>query len=135
MDLCLSKATNQVSTRYSNNTNESNSIINLMFLRANLLELNNHMIHLEWRYLSDHAPLTVNIFINKEYVPTKRHTIIKNSEEEVKFIAELINDIKRLNTENLTSKVTLNQTIQIFANKSDIIWFKHSKLVNITKHS
>jgi len=65
---------------------------------------------------------------------TKRYTIIKNSEED-KFIAELINNIKRLNTENLTSKVTLKQTVQIFADKSDVIWFKHSKLINITKHS
>ena len=41
---------------------------------------------------------------------TKRYTIIKNSEED-KFIAKLINNIKRLNTENLTSKVTLKQTV------------------------
>ena len=135
MDLCLSKAANQVLTRYLDNTNELNSVINLMFLRSNSLELDNYMIHLEWRYSSDHTLLTVNIFIDEEYVTTKRHTIIKNSEKEDKFIAELINSIKRLDTENLTSKVALKQTVQIFANKSDVIWFKHSKLINITKHS
>jgi len=135
MDLCLSKATNQVLTRYLDNTNKLNSVINLMFLRSNSLELDNYMIHLEWRYSSDHTSLTVNIFIDEEYVPTKRHTIIKNSEKEDKFIAELINSIKRLNIENLTSKVALKQTVQRFADKSDVIWFKHSKLINITKHS
>jgi len=127
MDLYLSKSTNQVSTRYSDNTNESNSVINFMFFRPNSLELDNHMIHLELRYLSDHAPLTVNISINEEHIPTKRHTIIKNSEED-KFIGKLINNIKRLNTKNLTSKVALDQTVQRFADKSDVIWFKHSKL-------
>ena len=134
MDLCLSKATNQVLTSYSNNTNELNSVINLIFLRSNSLELNNHMIYLEWKYSSDHTSLTVNISIDEEYVPTKKYTIIKNNKED-KFIAELINNIKRLDTENLTSKVTLKQTVQRFADKSDVIWFKHSKLINITKHS
>ena len=47
MDLYLSKSTHQVPTRYSDNMNESNSVINLMFLRPNLLELNNYMIHPE----------------------------------------------------------------------------------------
>ena len=135
MDLCLFKATNQVLTRYSDNTNELNSVINLMFLRSNSLELDNYMIHLEQRNSSDYTSLTVNIFIDEEYVPTKRHTIIKNSEKEDKFITELINSIKRLDTKNLTSKVTLKQTVQRFADKSDVIWFKHSKLINITKYS
>ena len=134
MDLCLSKSTNQVFTRYLDNMNESNSVINLMFLRPNLLKLNNYMIHSEQRYSQDYAPLTVNISINKEHVLTKRYTIIKISEEKDKSIAELINNIKRLDTENLISKFTLNRTIQIFADKSDNIWFKHSKLINITKY-
>jgi len=124
MDLYLSKSTNQVSTRYSNNTNESNSVINFMFLRPNSLELDNYMIYLELRYSSDYALLTVNISIDKEYIPTKRHTIIKNSEEEDKFIGKLINNIKKLDTKNLTSKVALDQTVQRFADKSDVIWFK-----------
>ena len=59
--------------------------------------------------------------LNKEHVPTKRYTIIKISEEKDKFIAELINNIKRLDTENLTSKFTLNWTVQRFADKSDDI--------------
>ena len=108
MDLYLSKSTNQVPTRYSDNMNESNFVINLIFFKPNLLELHNYIIHPEWRYSSDHALLTVDISINKEYVSTKRYIIIKNSEEEDKFITELINNIKRLN---------------------------HSKLVNITKYS
>ena len=107
--------------------NKSNSIIDLMFLKPNSLEIDNYIIHLEWRYLSDYALLIVYISINKEHILTKKCIIIKNSKEENKFITELINNIKRLDTKNLTSKVALNQTVQEFADKSNSIWFKHSK--------
>ena len=107
MDLCLSKSTNQVLTRYSDNVNNSNSTINLMFLRPNLLEFNNHTIHLEYQYLSDHAPLIVDISIFEKHVLTKQCTIIKNSKEEDNFINELIISIKRIDMENLISKDAL----------------------------
>jgi len=45
LDLFLSNPTDQVPTRYSNNTNDSNSVIDLMFLRPNSLEIDNHTIH------------------------------------------------------------------------------------------
>jgi len=45
MDLYMSKATNYVSTRYLNNQNDLNLVINLMFLYPNSSELDNHMIH------------------------------------------------------------------------------------------
>ena len=47
--------------------------------------------------------------IFEEYIQTKKCTIIKNRKEEKNFIAELIND------------------------NMDRIWFKNSKIVNITK--
>ena len=42
LDLSLSNPTNQVSTRYLDNAHDANSVIDLMFLRPNLLEINNH---------------------------------------------------------------------------------------------
>jgi len=68
-----------------------------MFLQPNSSELDNHMIHLEWRLLSDHVLLTVNIVIIEEHIQTKKHTIVKNSKEEMNFITELIEIIKGLN--------------------------------------
>ena len=105
-----------------------------MLLRLNLLEFDNHMIYPEWGLLSDHAPLTVDIVIIK-YIQTKKYTIVKNSEEEKNFIAELIKAIKGLNMEHISSKENLEQTVQKFTDSTNKIWFKHSKIINITKHS
>jgi len=46
-DLLLSQSTNQVSTRYSDNISDTNSVINFMFLRPNFLEFDNYTIHSE----------------------------------------------------------------------------------------
>jgi len=99
------------------------------------LKLDNHTIHLEWRLLSDHAPLTVNIAIFDEYIQTKKHTIVKNSKKEKNFITELIEAIKGLNMTHITSKEVLEQIINKFTDDTDKIWFKNSKIVNITKYS
>jgi len=68
LNLCISKATNPVSTRYIDNQEDSNLNIDLMFLQPNSSELNNHTIHPEWRLLSDHAPLVVDIMIFEKFV-------------------------------------------------------------------
>jgi len=83
---------------------------------------------------SDHAPLMVNISIFEEYIQTRKQTIIKNSKEERNFIAETIKSIKRINMDHIKSKENLEQIVQDFACNMDEIWFKHSKIVNITRH-
>ena len=98
MDFCMFKSTNYVSTRYLDNQDDSNSIIDLMFLQPNSSELDNHLIHPDWRLSSDYVPLTVDISIFKEHIPTKKHTIVKNSKEVKNFIIELIETVKSLNT-------------------------------------
>ena len=45
MNSCLSRLTNPVSTRYLDNRNNSNLVIDLIFLRQDLLEFNNHIIY------------------------------------------------------------------------------------------
>jgi len=85
--------------------------------------------------LSDYAPLTVDIMIIDEHIQTKKCTIIKNSEEEKNFLAELIETIKGLNTELISSKEILEQIVKQLTNNMEKIWFKHSKIVDITKHS
>ena len=98
-------------------------------------EFNNHTIYPEWRMLSDHVPLTVNILIFKEYIQTRKQKIIKNGKEKTKFINEIIKLVKGLNINHIRSKKDLKQLVQEFTHNTDEIWFKHSKMVNITKHS
>ena len=106
-----------------------------MFLRPNSLEYNNHSIHLDWCLTFDHALLTVNIAIFEENIQIKKHIIVKNSKEEDNFIIKLIEAIKRLNTEGIQSKGVLKDIVQSLTSYIERIWYKHSKIVNITKHS
>ena len=71
----------------------------------------------------------------EECIQTKKQSLIKNSEEETHFIDELINSIKGLNIESIQSIDALEAIIQLLSNNIDRIWYKHSKIINITKHS
>jgi len=89
-NLKLSCPNQQIPTHYSNNSKNSNSVINLFFLWPNLIKINNHSVLPELWYLSDHASLIVDISIVKEFIQDKKHIITKNSEEEEKFTFSFI---------------------------------------------
>ena len=76
----------------------------------------------------------VNILIFEKYAQTRKQTIIKNSKEEMRFITK-IKSVKRLNPDHIKSKKDLKQLVQEFIHNTDKIWLKHSKMVNITRHS
>jgi len=101
LDLELSKPTEYFLTRYLDNQQDSNLVIDLMFLRPEFMEHNNHFIHLDWRLTSNHTSLTINISISEEHVQTRRQTLVKNSKEEEYFLNKLIDTIKEINTENI----------------------------------
>ena len=50
-NLMLSSPINHVSTHYSDNMNDTNSVIDLMFLKPNFSEIDNHIICSELHYL------------------------------------------------------------------------------------
>ena len=105
--------TNPISTRYSDNDQSSNLVINLMFFRYGLVKLDNHTIHLEWRLLSDHTPLTITIPI-EEYSENQRQSITKDSKEEKSFIKNLIKEIVSINTSNLSDTIVLKNIVELF---------------------
>ena len=131
----LSKPTEYFLTRYSDNQQDSNLVINFMFLRPELIEHNNHSIHPNWKLTSNHASLTINISIFKEYIQTRRQMLAINNKEEEYFLNKLINTIKKINAENIQSKEVLKSVIQLFTYYMNKTWYKHSKITNITKHS
>jgi len=77
----------------------------------------------------DHAPLTISITIIEEHIQTRKCTLVKNSKEEEEFIEELTKVIARLNTENISDKEMLEQTLQIFANNTADYGFNIQKLL------
>ena len=106
-----------------------------MFLQQTLSEFDSHMICPECRLPSDHTLLTINTTIIKEHIQTKKHIIMKNSDEEKNFLAKLIESIKGLSIENISNKENLEKIVQEFTNDTEEIWFRYLKIVNITKHS
>jgi len=133
--LGLSYPTNPVPTRFLGNDQNLNLVINLMFLRYGLVELDNHTIHLEWRLSSDHASLTVTILIEEQHTNNYRHSISKGSKEEKSFIKDLIKDISSINVSNLSNTKSLENVVGLFACIVEKTWDKNSKIVNILRHS
>jgi len=133
--LSLLSSTNQVPTRYVDNLNNTNSVIDLIFLQCNSFKLNNHFIHPEWCLSSDYALLTVIIPISDNIINTHKSTIQKNSVEEELFIKDIISAIKNLNISNLSDILLLEKAVNNFAKNMDNAWNKNAKLTSITKHS
>ena len=133
-NLDLSSPTNQVLTRYLDNVNDSNSVIDLIFLHSRSSKLNNYLIHLNWHLILDHIPLTITIIIVKESINSTKHLIIKDSKEKVAFIKNIIISIRNLNTFNLSNISSLDNIINEFANKIKSAWKKNSKIINIMRH-
>jgi len=134
-NLNLLVSINQVPTRYFDNNNDSNLVIDLMFLCYDSSELNNHSIHPNWHLTSNHVPLTITIPINEENIDLCKKTISKNSDEEDLFIKEVIASFSKLDTSNISDISQLEEIVTDFANIVESVWTKNSKIINIMKHS
>ena len=131
----ISKLAEFFPTKYSDNTQDLNSILDFIFLYPFSPEFDNHHIHPNWRLTSDHAPITINILIFNEHIQTKKQSLIKNSDKENHFIKELVNIIKSMDTSTIQSIEALEKIVQMLAINIDNTQYKYSKNVNITKHS
>jgi len=68
----ISKPIEFFPTRYSNNVQDSNLVLDLVFLQPNSTKYDNHHIYSDWRLISDHAPITVDILVVKEHILTTK---------------------------------------------------------------
>jgi len=106
-DLALSSPTNPGPTRFSDTAGESNSMIDLMFLRYGSVELDKHTILPDSRLSSDHVPLSINIPIFEEIIQSSKFTITPKSEQEMEFIKDVISNFKLLDTTNIDNSEKL----------------------------
>ena len=134
-ELKLSSSVHQVPTHYTDNSNDSNSIINFLFPWSNSVKIDSYFILPEFWHLLDHIFLIADISIMEEFIQEKWQTIIRNSKEKENFVSELTNMIGNINTLSIPNKETLETIIQEYARISESIWYKFSKNVNITKCS
>jgi len=96
--LSISNPIENVSARFSDNDNNANSVLDLVFLCLSFPKFNYYIIHLDWRLSSDHTLITVNILIWEEITSHIRQSIVKGSEEEKLFVENVVKVIKNLNT-------------------------------------
>jgi len=92
-----------------------------MFLCFGSSEIGNHTIHPDWRLTSDHAPLMIVIPIVEEHIQTKKHTIVKDSDEEYAFVKKLTKLLRNIDTSNITDVDHLNSIITYFASSVENI--------------
>ena len=134
-DLSLLVPTNPGPTRFSDTAGESNSVIDLMFLRSGSSELDHHHILSDHRLSSDHAPLIIDIPIEDEFVQSTKLSIIPGSDKEKEFIKDVISNMLTLDTSNINSVDNLISVVNHLGSIVEQMWLKNSKRTKITKHS
>jgi len=125
--LSLSTPTNPGLTRFSDTMGESNSVIDLMFLRYGSIELDNHSILPDFRLSSDHAPLIIDIPIIEEFILSSKFAIPPNSKQELNF--------SKLYTSHIENIGNLETTVNQLGEIIDLMWVKNAKKSRYSKHS
>jgi len=97
---------------------ESNSVINLMFLRCGSYELDHHSIHPGSRLSSDHAPLSIKISIIEEVIQSSKLSIHPKSDQEMAFVEEIILSFKILDTSIIDDSDKLESIVNQLGRKT-----------------
>ena len=111
----ISKSTEFFPIRNSDNMQDLNPVLDLVFLCSLSPEFDNHHIYLDERLISDHTSIIINISIFDKYIQSKKWSLIKNSDEENYSIKELVNSIKSLDIFSIQSIKALENTVQLLA--------------------
>ena len=135
LTLAISKPSENFPIRFLDSDHNSNLVLDLVFLHLFSSKFNCHHIHPKWRLSSDHTLITIDISIQDKSIPNKQWSLVKESDDEKQFIDDLIQVIKNMNTTSIYDTKSLEEVVQYLASKIENIWFKHSKTVNITRHS
>jgi len=117
LNLDLSTPTNPSLTRFADNPQDSNSVIDLMFINPQNRGYNNHTIIEHHRHPSDHAPLSVKIQINAENTAILRRSIKPKSKDKTKYNSYIFTNMSSLRSNDLN---TTNEVEKLMSDISDI---------------
>jgi len=106
-----------------------------MFLQSGSRELDCHSILPKSRLLSDHTPLSIDIPISDEVILSSKLVIIPGSDQEKKFIKEIISNINLLDTSNINNVEGLDRIVSQLGSIIEQTWSKNAKRSKISKHS
>jgi len=134
-NLSLFTPTNPCLTRYSDTAEESNSVIDLMFLHCGSYELDHHSIHPGSRLSLDHAPLSIEIPIIEEVIQSSKLSIHPKSDQELAFVEEIILSFKILDISVISNSDKLESIVNQLGMIIDQAWKKNTKKSRISKHS
>jgi len=135
LGLELSSPSNPGSTRFADNSHDSYSVLDLVFIPPDNLGFGKQILHPEIQRPSDHVPITVEVGIHGTNIDINRWSIKKDSEEEKNFISSIITDVKNLDMLNIRTKDGLENSVQQLKTTFDHAWINNLKLKRITKHS
>ena len=111
LGLELSLPLNPGPTRYADNTWDSNSVIDLVFLSPDNRGFRQHMLYPDICKPSDHVPLTIEVGIVETNTDLSFRSISKNSKKEEKFLVALISSFSNINSSTITTKEELEGVV------------------------
>ena len=134
-DLDLSTPINPGPTRFADNNNGSNSVIDLMFINPLNSGFNNHQILQDKRLPSDHVPLFIELQITPANIEEKRRSIKSGSDEEVNYHLFIISQFANLPDYTLSAVNELEDFTNKISSIFDEVWVCFSKEIRVTKRS
>ena len=123
-----------VPTHYSDISSHANSVIDLIFLGINCAQVTHH-IEPDLRWLSDHAPLIVNLPIASENIQVYRKVLKQDSEEEVAFLLSVSKGLSQLDFSALNSVSSLDMLSEAISGLFADCWTTYAKRITVTSRS
>ena len=115
LGLEFSSPLNPGPTRYADNPQDSNSVLDLVFIPPDNIGFSKNILYPEIQKPSDYILVTMEIGIQGISIDINKWSIRRDSKEEKNFISSIINGVKNLDTSNIVTKEDLENAVQQLA--------------------
>src|ERR1700750_327853 len=111
------------------------SVIDLVFWSDSFEAPPQPVVLTDRRGPSDHVPISSRVRISAGDLQVTRHVVPRDSEEEGAFIAEVVTNLGRVDTQDLSTGDRIEAAAQAVADVFASAWTNHAKPVTITSRS